>query len=187
VIAATNRDLRAEVNAGSFRQDLYYRIAVVLLRVPPLRDRTADLELLIEHFLGEAGFDGEPEEIIPPKAIEGLRAHHWPGNVRELRNFVEAALALGEPPALEEPSAPSAPAAPRPPSAPAIAAAGEPEGEDPSRTPYSEARAAVLSVFEQRYLRALMARTRGNVSLASRESKMNRQHLTRMLKRLGIK
>ncbi len=95
VVCATNRDLRAEVNQGTFRQDLYYRIAVVLLRIPPLRERAEDIPLLIEHFLREAGGSGGIDELFPPSAREGLAQHRWPGNVRELRNFVEAALAMG--------------------------------------------------------------------------------------------
>jgi DNA-binding NtrC family response regulator len=173
VVSATNRDLRSEVNAGSFRQDLYFRIGVVLLRIPPLRERAGDVPLLIDHFLGEAGFDGDRSEIIPDEVLESLEKHHWPGNVRELRNFTEAALAMGEPPVLEGQGAPK-----------------KPQGEarsDPSLVPYSEARAEVLKSFELEYLKALMERTRWNVSLAAREAKMNRQHLINMLKRNGVK
>src|SRR5688500_15812022 len=101
VVCATNRDLRNEVNAGRFRQDLYYRIAVILLRIPPLRERVGDIPLLVEHFLREIGHDGPVEEVVPESVMQTLKTHHWPGNVRELRNFVEAAIAMGEAPHLE--------------------------------------------------------------------------------------
>jgi DNA-binding NtrC family response regulator len=169
-ICATNRDLRAEVNAGTFRQDLYYRVAVVTLRVPPLRERAGDIPLLVDRFLQEAGWDQERSDVIPDQAFEALLHHRWPGNIRELRNFVEAAVAMGAPPALDDASQPE----------PAVV-------ETPRQPYYSEARAAVLRAFEQRFLRELMERNRWNASLASREARMNRQHLLRMLKRLGIK
>src|SRR5690606_34220577 len=98
VIAATNRDLRSEVNSGGFRLDLYYRLAVLRLDLPPLRERTGDVVLLIEHFLRERGFTGELSELFSPAELESLSRHHWPGNVRELRNLVDATLALGAPP-----------------------------------------------------------------------------------------
>jgi DNA-binding NtrC family response regulator len=94
-ICATHRDLRAEVNAGTFRQDLYYRIGVLLLRVPPLRERAGDIPLLIEQFLREEGFDGAPEEVFPRHVMDALTQHPWPGNVRELRNFAWQTV-LGE-------------------------------------------------------------------------------------------
>ncbi|MCZ7683815.1 MAG: sigma 54-interacting transcriptional regulator [Sandaracinaceae bacterium] len=98
VIAATNRDLRSEVNSGGFRLDLYYRLAVLRLELPPLRARTGDVVLLIEHFLRERGSPGPVSELFSEAELAELSRHHWPGNVRELRNLVEATLALGAPP-----------------------------------------------------------------------------------------
>jgi transcriptional regulator with GAF, ATPase, and Fis domain len=93
VLAATNRDLRGEVNAGAFRADLYFRLAVARLTIPPLRERADDLEPLVialaERFTGVAG-DNPLAHALP-----ALRQQRWPGNVRELRNVVEAALVLG--------------------------------------------------------------------------------------------
>jgi DNA-binding NtrC family response regulator len=174
LVAATHRDLRAEVNTGAFRQDLYYRIAVVLLEIPPLRERAEDIPLLIEHFLAEAGWTGPVAEVVPAPVMKQLAAHHWPGNVRELRNFVEAALALGEAPGL----------------------AARPEGEaEPGamsfgallEQPYADAKASLLESFEVQYLQNLMARTNGNISGAAREAKMNRSYLLEMLKRHSIR
>jgi two-component system NtrC family response regulator len=91
IIAATHRDLQALVQAGEFREDLFYRLNVVPLQLPPLRDRLEDIPLLVRHFLK---CFGEAEVEIEPAALERLARHHWPGNVRELENAVERALAL---------------------------------------------------------------------------------------------
>ncbi len=92
IIAATNRDLEAMVAEGRFRADLYWRLAVVMLDVPPLAARTGDIAQLISHFARAKGED----MTLAPEALELLATHDWPGNVRELRNFVERALAFGE-------------------------------------------------------------------------------------------
>ena len=177
VVCATHRDLRAEVNQGRFRQDLYYRLAVVPLLLPPLRERTDDILLLVEHFLEEARFDGELRDIFSPKAIENLKNHRWPGNIRELRNFVEAAVVMGETPHFgAERSARRASTMSR-----------TLEADEALELPYGEARAAVLEGFEAKYLSALLKRAKGNVSAAAREAKMNRSYLIKMLKRHGLK
>ena len=103
LVSATHRDLRREVNAGTFRLDLYYRIAVVVLNVPPLAQRTADIPLLVEHFLRETGYQGEVEAVFPLSVMQELQAHLWPGNVRELRNVVEATIATGSKPQFDTP------------------------------------------------------------------------------------
>ncbi|HYV48852.1 MAG TPA: sigma 54-interacting transcriptional regulator [Myxococcaceae bacterium] len=168
VISATNRDLRAEVNSGAFRLDLYYRLAVVRLDVPPLRDRSDDVPVLVEHFLREAGHDGPIDRLISPRVMEGLQKHHWPGNVRELRNLVEAVLAMGEAPKLEAPPAKEAPAP-------------VPVPESLLELKYKDARKQVLDAFERRYLEALLSRAKGNVSQAARVSAMDRSHLIDLL------
>jgi len=178
VICATARDLRSEVNAGRFRQDLYYRIAVLLLRVPPLRERAGDIPLLVEHFLHEVGHDGAVEDVIPQNVLMALKSHHWPGNVRELRNFVEAALAMGETPHLDLPGQVEP--------TPANALFGD-TLQTLSKLPYKDARARLLDEFEKVYLEALMNRTKHNVSKASREAKMNRSYLIQILKRHQIR
>src|SRR5204863_6641428 len=94
IIAATHRDLRAEVNAGKFRADLYYRLAVAKIVIPPLRERPEDIEPLARHFVQKiTGMD----DLGPlATALPALRSHPWSGNVRELRNVVEAAIVMGE-------------------------------------------------------------------------------------------
>src|SRR5262249_51777801 len=87
VIAATHRDLQGRIASGAFREDLYYRLAVVEAIVPPLRERKEDIGLLVERLLA-AQVPPRPTLDLPPNALDLLRAHHWPGNVRELRNTV---------------------------------------------------------------------------------------------------
>jgi DNA-binding NtrC family response regulator len=169
VVSATHRDLRAEVNAGTFRLDLFYRLAVVKLEVPSLRERADDIPLLVEHFLKEAGHDGPVEDLISPRALDALKGHYWPGNVRELRNLVEATLAMGEAPPLE-----GGQAAPSP-----VAMLDE--------RSYKDARADALAQFERRYLGGLVERSKGNVSEAARLARMDRSHLIELLKKHGLK
>ena len=169
VVAATHRDLRAEVNRGGFRLDLFYRLAVVTLAIPPLRERPDDIPLLVEHFLRDAGWDQPVASLISQPAMDALCKLHFAGNVRELRNLVEAAVAMGElAPAGE-------PAAPRP-------------VDDAAFTtdlglPYKDARAQLVEQFEERYVDALLARTGGNISQAARVAQMTRSHLSELIAR----
>jgi DNA-binding NtrC family response regulator len=173
VVSATNRDLRSEVNRGGFRLDLYYRLAVVVLAIPPLRERVEDISLLVEHFFLESGQTTPVEHTFSDEAMRSLEGHYWPGNVRELRNLVEATIAMGEPPRVSH------------------AALGDAGAADPIAAvleePYGVARGTLLEQFESRYLKALVERTEGNVSRAAREAKMDRSHLIDMLRRHGIK
>jgi DNA-binding NtrC family response regulator len=178
IVSATARDLRTEVNAGTFRQDFYYRIAVLVMSIPALRDHAGDIPILVEHFLREAGHEGPVEEIIAESTMQALKTHRWPGNVRELRNFVESALAMGETPRLDE-------TLERVRSGTGVLRASA--VPDIVRLSYKDARAAVLKEFETIYIKDLLDRTKHNVSAASREAKMNRSYLIEMIKRLGIR
>jgi len=171
VIAATNRDLRAEVNNGRFRQDLYHRLAVVVLRLSPLRERREDIPVLVAHFARELGASGTLEEVFGADQLAAWNKHPWPGNVRELRNAVESALVVGPQP-YGEPAA-----------APAFAS------DEPGQPvlPYKDQRAAVVREFEHSYLVRLMAQADGNVSHAARIAKMDRSHLIDLLHRHGLK
>jgi DNA-binding NtrC family response regulator len=180
LIAATNRDLRQEVNAGSFRADLYYRIAVTLFRLPPLRERAQDIPLLVEHFARQVGYDGELDDFLSPAVRESLKHHHWPGNVRELRNYVEAALAMGEPPRLGEEGS-------TPPSEGSSSGFPSVPIDTLAERPYKDARGVVLDEFERIYLARLLERAGGNVSNAARIARMNRSYLIQMLKRHQIR
>lgn len=188
VLAATHRDLRSEVNAGRFRQDLYYRIAAVRLSVPSLRERPDDLPILIEHFLREAGHSGPVEAVVPPMVMQQLVGHQWPGNVRELRNFVDAALALGGEAAMGavDPSEDRHGSdADRIPSSSRLedAAASPREPRSFIGMKFKDAREAALRDFEHRFLTELLVTTNGNVSQAARVSDIHRSYLNLLLKR----
>jgi DNA-binding NtrC family response regulator len=172
VIAATNRDLRAEVNNGRFRHDLYHRLAVVVLRLPPLRERREDILPIAEHFALELGAAGPLEQVFGPETIQRWLKHPWPGNIRELRNAVEAALVVGPDAHFENYEAGEAPS-PDDPSAPL--------------GPYKDARAVVVREFERSYLSRLLTEAGGNVSQAARIAKMDRSHLIDLLQRHGLK
>jgi two-component system NtrC family response regulator/two-component system response regulator HydG len=102
LIAATNRDLEKEVSDGRFREDLYYRLKVVTLRIPPLRERRADVPLLVEHYLRQACAEhGKDEKTVSPPAMEALAGYDWPGNVRELKNLVESLVIFHQGDAVE--------------------------------------------------------------------------------------
>ena len=182
VIAATNRDLRAEVNTGRFRQDLYHRLAVVVLRLAPLRERREDIPLLVEHFARELGASGSIEDVFGADQLARWHKHPWPGNVRELRNAVEAALVVGPQPASDPVTA--APGGPGQAEG-GGAALGFPDGEP--LPPYKDQRAAVVREFERAYLGRLMAQAAGNVSAAARIARMDRSHLIDLLHRHGLK
>ena len=174
VVSATNRDLRAEVNAETFRMDLYFRVAVVVFKLPALRERSGDIPMLVEHFLKECGHPGSAEEIVPPEVMDSLRAYRWPGNVRELRNWVEATVAMGESPepwqvGEEEKGA------------------GNDLDDRVLSMSYKEARTAVLDRFEARYLKNLLDSAGGNVTHASRKARMDRSYLIKLLQRHGLR
>ena len=98
VIAATNKDLRAEIEAKRFREDLYHRLSVIIIRVPSLEERTSDIPLLIDHFVKQVCTEsGMPEKTFSPEAVALLQEKKWPGNIRELKNVVERLLILGDP------------------------------------------------------------------------------------------
>jgi DNA-binding NtrC family response regulator len=169
VIAATNRDLRAEVNNGRFRHDLYHRLAVVVLRLPPLRERREDVLPLVEHFARELGSTGSIESVFGAETLARWQRHPWPGNVRELRNAVEAALVVG-PGAYSEHAMTDA----------SLAGGGP-------LLPYKDARAAIVREFERDYLTRLLGDANGNVSQAARAARMDRSHLIDLLHRHGLK
>jgi len=170
ILAATHRDLRAEVNAGRFRADLYYRLAVAKIVIPPLRERPEDIAPLAAHFVERLTGVAELGPLAP--ALEALKAHPWSGNVRELRNVVEAAIVMGELDLGGDRATPLAAAAPT--SGTNIAA-------------YRDARAAALSAFEAEYLKDLIARTDGNASEAARLAKMDRPYLLTLLRKHGLR
>jgi DNA-binding NtrC family response regulator len=178
VIAATNRNLRSEVNAGRFRSDLYYRLAVVVIRLPPLRERREDIQILVEHLLGASGAASLPEaDLLRSDAVRAeLAAHPWPGNVRELRNYVERCLALREPLPVDQQGASEPSPPPRP---------GIPAGTAPNDL--KAARESWTREFERRFLEDLLARHGNNVSAAARAAGVDRKYFYRLLWRNGLR
>jgi DNA-binding NtrC family response regulator len=179
VVATTHRDLRQEVEAGRFRDDLYFRIAQVRLNLPPLRARAGDIPRLARHFLETASDTAGPTVRISEEAMAELVTRPWPGNVRELRNVVLRAAALCDGGVIQRED---------------VGTGGFGHGNlAGSNRPaasiagtFADAKAAAIADFEETYLQALMARTRGNLSRASRESGIARNHLRDLLRKRGL-
>jgi two-component system response regulator GlrR len=179
IVAATNRELGADIAAGRFREDLFYRLHVVPLHLPPLRERREDILPLSELFLRRASEKHDLGRVrLSPKALEALRAHDWPGNVRELANVVEAAGLLATDGIVELTHVEAA--LPRP--ASSSTASFEPRLDVEDLPPMADAR----QKFERAYLCEVLRRTRGNVSAAARLAGRNRTDLHDLLKRHGI-
>ncbi len=187
VIAATHRDLRAEAAAGRFREDLYYRLAVFPIRLPPLRERREDVPLLAEHLL-EKHARAFHREVggFEPEALGRLAAAGWPGNVRELENVVERAVAVSTGPLVTVADLPPELAA-APPGAGPGAAGGALAGEPLTALPYREAVEQARDRSSREYLVALLGEFRGNVTRAAERAGMERESLHRVLKRHGLR
>src|SRR5262245_23368974 len=169
IIAATNRDLRSEINQGRFRSDLYYRLNTFRLRIPPLRERRDDIPLLVAHFYRQLSPTGESP---PADLIADLARHDWPGNVRELRAAVERAVLLGDPEVWRALSD----------DAPDLA-------EDErfvEGTSFRAAKERAVAAWEREYVRSLIAHHDGNLSRAARAVRMDRNHLRELLRRHKI-
>lgn len=177
LISATSRDLLKEVNQGRFRLDLFYRLAVVRLDMPPLREHPEDIPLLIQHFLQDEGAMARMESLFDRDALTRLKNHAWPGNARELRNYVLGALALGQVPEFVG-AGPGALAGP-----PADKVSFV---EDGHVVPYKDARRQIVDTFERRYLRDLLEATRGNIRESARQAQMNRSYLIELLSKHGL-
>jgi transcriptional regulator with GAF, ATPase, and Fis domain len=183
IIAATRRDLKAEVARGKFREDLYFRLAVVPVTVPALRQRREDIPALVECFLKQAR-ERDPKLArltLNQATLDGLMAHDWPGNVRELRNVLDRALYIAA--ATDE-------AQLRLVDMPVAATAGFGNLSDwqfDESQSYRETRGLFEQEFEQRYIRWLLDKHAGNVSAAARAAKMDRKHLHDLARRHGLR
>ncbi|MHB1846151.1 MAG: sigma 54-interacting transcriptional regulator [Deltaproteobacteria bacterium] len=177
VLAATNRDLTKEVQAGRFREDLYFRLSVINLQLPPLRLRRDDIAPIIKHVLDD------PETLarhgpkrLTPRAMAILMAYAWPGNVRELINVVSHVLTFSEGPEID------------------VAVLPPRLQGDPSQTPmpfnehlaFKDAKEQILGAFEREYLASLLRRCEGNVSRAARESGLHRKSIERLVKKYAL-
>tara|TARA_B100001750_G_scaffold197010_1_gene169447 strand:+ start:1444 stop:2802 length:1359 start_codon:yes stop_codon:yes gene_type:complete len=186
-VAATHRDLARAAARGTFREDLYFRLAVIELRVPPLRDRPDDVDLLLEHFVRAQTADRDEAQRaldrLTPATRDRLRQHPWPGNVRELRNLVHRMLVLDEAPRPAPATSPATPApAPNdPPSAPVAGGVTV----DPTR-PWMAQKRELVSALEARYLEAALAHADGNITHAAANAEVERMYFKRLCKKHGI-
>ncbi len=182
LVAATNRDLRREVNRGSFRADLYFRIAVVTLVLPALRERPEDIPLYVESFLAEHAAAGYPLQI-DAQTMNELALRPWPGNVRELRNALERAAALG---VVDRDDAPAfTPVHGDAPEDPPAGASAQVEA-DPA-VPFKTAKGLLIDRFERAYVEALMKAHGGNITQAARSAEIDRVYLLRLLDKFDMR
>ncbi len=203
VVAATNRDLGVEVNRGRFREDLYYRLAVARVHVPPLRDRREDIPALIKYFLDI--LPGATSESLSGETINLMQRHDWPGNVRELRNVIERAVLLSESPlsktalrgvggrttgnaedtsssqlvtsefVVEEEEAEQS-----------VSDANRMEVVVDTATPFKRLKQDIIAEFERRYITQLLDEHDHNISSAARAAGIDRMSIHKMLNRLGL-
>jgi DNA-binding NtrC family response regulator len=171
VVSATNRDLEREVNKSRFREDLYFRLAVIQVHVPPLRERLDDLLILIRVFLSMLGVP-EEERLFPASVLAEMQKHDWPGNVRELRNYVERTVVL-------QTASPTSRRAST--SSPALGAVVD------IKVPFKLAKDAAVDTFERAYLGALLESCGGNMSKAARTAGMDRMYLHRLVQKHGLR
>ncbi len=169
VVAATNRNLSEEVARKTFREDLYYRLAVVRVSLPPLRERPEDIPLLVEHFCKQRALRGHMVHPISDRTMRAMMSQAWPGNVRELKNAVSRATSVGP---TEGARAPSGPVV---------------SGAIDLSVPLKEARDRLCDDFEERYLRQALEETGGNVSHAARIAGVNRKFIQRAVRRFGLR
>lgn len=171
IIAATNRDLEKAVEAGGFRKDLYFRLHVVPITLPPLRERKEDIPTLTDFFLRRFSAETKkPFTGITEDAMAKLIAHDWPGNIRELMNLIERALVLGEGPEIVASDLP-----------------GSIGGKNPAR-PYGEARSYhdAVEEFKRDLVLKILDEVKGNRSAAARILNLQRNYFSRLIKNLGI-
>jgi len=176
VVAATNRDLEREVREGRFREDLYYRLAEIVLTIPPLRTRKGDASLLTHAFVRKFAEEQRAGTVsLLPEAVDAIEAYEWPGNVRELENWVHRRFLMCRGPAivLDDSAAPFMHAAAA--AAPAAAPCG-----------FAEAKAEAVRRFERDYLRRILDEAGGNVSRAARMAGKERRAFGKLLKKHGI-
>lgn len=174
-IAATNQDLAEKVQKGEFRKDLYYRLNVMVIRVPALRDRTEDIPLLARHFIQKYAevFD-KPTPQLPPSAVTELIAHPWPGNVRELRNVMERAVMLSRDDQIDPQL---------------IVGILQGVAKDPwvsgeyLSLPYAQAKAKILEEFNHRYISFKLANNQGNITRAATEAGLPRPYFHEIMRR----
>ncbi|MCS6915489.1 MAG: sigma 54-interacting transcriptional regulator [Myxococcales bacterium] len=205
IIAATNRDLEEEVRAGRFRQDLFYRLSVVRLFVPPLRERPEDIPLLVDAFLKEHAYNRLPDGSrkclrVAPEAMELLQSYRWPGNVRELVNAIERAVSFASSDTIQACDLPEAVRGEGHSSSWAQAVSSQPVPE-PVRAPevstppplsahldmpFKDAKELWVASFEREYVQHLLRKNRNNISHAAREAEIDRKYFRKLMRKYDI-
>ena len=194
IIAATNRKLEEEVRAGRFREDLFYRLSVVRLFLPPLRDRKNDLPLLIRHFLRTGSYNRDPSGIqrlttVSPDATEALAAHDWPGNIRELLNVIERACSFAEGDSIQLSDLPTQ-----------LLGSGhvqrlnalkprllqESDGDVANLGTFKNAKEQWIASFERDYILKLLTQASFNISHAARAAEIDRKYFRKLMKKYNI-
>jgi DNA-binding NtrC family response regulator len=177
VVAATNRSLTREVDRGRFREDLYYRLAVITVRMPPLRERPEDIPLLVRHFERELSARAKsPPQPLPDSVVHAYCAQAWPGNVRELRNAVDRALAIGGPGLWEARVSP----------APLPGLPGAALGVT-LKEPLLAGRQRIMEAYEREYIELALRETGGNISRAATLAGVGRKFMQQAMKRYGLR
>jgi DNA-binding NtrC family response regulator len=173
ILASTNQDLESKIKDNSFREDLYYRLNVLTIDVPPLRERKEDIPLLVQHFVPKTCKElNIPPKEVSPEVMAWLSSQDWPGNIRELINFVRRLVVFSGGESIDMP---------------VLSLITKGTGEKPIELkPYKQAKAEVVDNFTRNYVTVLMRKTKGNVSEAARLSGLERVSLQKILKRLNI-
>jgi DNA-binding NtrC family response regulator len=172
IVAATNRDLEKAVHTGQFRSDLFYRLSVVPITLPPLRERKEDIPALVRYFLQRFGEESKKNFTdVSNAALEKLLVNDWPGNVRELANVLERAVVLGQPPIVEIDDLPE------------TMATVTSENRSPDDKPYYE----MIDDFRRQVISAALARTQGNQAAAAKILGLQRTYLSRLIKSLSVR
>jgi two-component system response regulator GlrR len=173
-IATTNKDLQAEVEGGRFRRDLFYRLSVMPIRVPPLRERTGDIPLLAQHFLDvSARRSKKPVPRIAPAAMQALSRYAWPGNVRELENVIERAVIVTKGDVIDD-----------------VQRFLAGEGERPKvdlGLPFRDAKARVVEEFERAYIGGVLEAHGGKLTAAAKHADMDPKNFSEKLARYGLR
>ncbi len=212
IIAATNRQLEEEVRAGRFRQDLYYRLSVVRLVLPPLRERTDDIPLLVESFLSEHGYNRLPDGSrkcthVSPEAMEQLTRYRWPGNIRELVNAIERAVSFASSNEITTEDLPEnirigdshgflpEPTPPPPAATRQTGDVPRPVTDSPSGgtgheprldLPFKDAKDLWIAQFEQKYVSFLLKKHKGNISHAARTADIDRKYFRKLMRKYDL-
>ena len=175
VLAATNKDLEKEMNEGRFRQDLYYRLNVIPLRVPPLRERKEDISLLVNRFIHEFAMkEGDNEKTVTDEVIKTLMQHNWPGNVRELKNVVERMVIMSSADVISKMDI-----------LPLVDSGKIEKATLKEELPLASFRTAKLD-FERQYIIRKLREFGGNISRTAEAIGMERSHLHKKIRSYGI-